>query len=55
MNGSNGFVIAAYVVKSLELTTVRWLVIVVVLYTAVTLLLSAFSASDEATTERARV
>jgi uncharacterized membrane protein YfcA len=55
LGGVPAVLIAAYVVKSLELTTVRWLVIVVVLYTAVTLLLSAFSASDEATTERARV
>jgi uncharacterized membrane protein YfcA len=33
--------LAAYVVKSLPLTAVRWIVIVVVLYTAVTLLVGA--------------
>ena len=33
--------IAAFLVKSLPLTAVRWLVVIVVVYTAVTLLLAA--------------
>jgi uncharacterized membrane protein YfcA len=41
IGGLPGVFIAAYIVKSLDLGTVRWLVIVVVLYTAVTMLLSA--------------
>jgi uncharacterized membrane protein YfcA len=41
LGGVPGVLIAAYIVKSLNLSTVRWLVIVVVLYTAVTLLVSA--------------
>ena len=43
LGGIPGVLIAAYIVKSLELATVRWLVIVVVLYTAITMLLSASS------------
>jgi hypothetical protein len=39
--------IAAKIVKSMNLTTVRWLVIVVVLYTAITMLYSAFTSTDE--------
>lgn len=41
IGGIPGVIIAAYLVKSLPLYYVRWLVIVVVLYTAVTLLMSA--------------
>jgi len=41
LGGIPGVLIAAYIVKQLELGTVRWLVIAVVLYTAVTMLLSA--------------
>jgi uncharacterized membrane protein YfcA len=41
LGGVPAVLIAAYMVKSLNLVTVRWLVIVVVLYTAVTMLLSA--------------
>ena len=41
IGGLPGVLIAAYIVKSLELGTVRWLVIVVVLYTAVTMLVTA--------------
>ncbi|PYR91970.1 MAG: permease [Acidobacteria bacterium] len=41
--GIPGVLLAAYIVKSLNLVTVRWLVIVVVVYTAVTMLYSAFS------------
>ncbi len=43
IGGVPGVLLAAYIVKSLNLVTVRWLVIVVVVYTAVTMLLSAFS------------
>jgi uncharacterized membrane protein YfcA len=43
VGGIPGVLIAAYIVKQLNLITVRWLVIVVVLYTAVTMLLSARS------------
>lgn len=45
--------IAAYLVKQLPLSAVRWLVIVVVVYTAVTLLRAAFSPQreDSAATE----
>jgi uncharacterized membrane protein YfcA len=41
LGGLPGVLIAAYIVKSLDLNTVRWLVIVVVLYTAITMLISA--------------
>ncbi len=43
IGGIPGVVIAAYIVKSLNLYTVRWLVIGVVIYTAVTMLYSAFA------------
>jgi uncharacterized membrane protein YfcA len=43
LGGIPGVIVAATIVKSLNLTTVRWLVIVVVLYTAVTMLYSAFT------------
>ena len=43
IGGIPGVLLAAYIVKSLPLVTVRWLVIVVVLYTAITMLYSAFS------------
>lgn len=42
LGGIPAVLIAAFIVKSLPLGTVRWLVIVVVLYTAATLLISAF-------------
>jgi uncharacterized membrane protein YfcA len=45
LGGIPGVLVAAYIVRSLELGTVRWLVIVVVVYTAVTLLVSARSDS----------
>ena len=41
LGGIPGVLIAAYIVKQLDLGTVRWLVILVVVYTAVTMLLSA--------------
>jgi uncharacterized membrane protein YfcA len=43
IGGIPGVLVAAYIVKTLPLYWVRWLVIVVVLYTAVTLLWSATS------------
>jgi uncharacterized membrane protein YfcA len=46
LGGVPGVLVAAYIVKSLNLQTVRWLVIVVVLYTAVTLLSSARSENE---------
>ena len=47
VGGIPGVIIAAKIVKSLNLTTVRWLVIVVVLYTALTMLYAAFSERDK--------
>jgi uncharacterized membrane protein YfcA len=47
IGGVPGVLIAAYIVKSLNLITVRWLVIVVVLYTAITMLLSAAYEREE--------
>jgi uncharacterized membrane protein YfcA len=44
LGGIPGVIVAAKIVQSLDLTTVRWLVIVVVLYTALTMLYAAFSA-----------
>src|SRR5258708_5326116 len=43
IGGIPGVIVAAKIVKSLNLYTVRWLVIVVVLYTAITMLYAAFS------------
>ena len=48
IGGIPGVLVAAYIVKSLDLSTVRWLVIVVVVYTAITMLYSAFSAERTA-------
>jgi uncharacterized membrane protein YfcA len=45
LGGIPGVLVAAYIVRSMDLGTVRWLVIVVVLYTAVTMLISAASDS----------
>ena len=47
LGGIPGVIVAAKIVKSMNLTTVRWLVIVVVLYTAITMLYAAFTATDE--------
>ena len=47
IGGVPGVLVAAYIVKSLSLSTVRWLVIVVVVYTAVTLLLTALSSQPD--------
>ena len=46
IGGIPGVIIAAKIVESLDLTTVRWLVIVVVLYTALTMLYAAFTESS---------
>ena len=46
LGGIPGVLIAAYVVKSLPLTTLRWLVVGVVLYTAVSMLKSAAKDRD---------
>ena len=51
IGGIPGVLLAAYIVKSLPLVTVRWLVIVVVLYTAITMLYAALS--EERTSSRA--
>jgi len=55
MGGVVGSIVAGVFVKSLDLGTVRWLVIVVVLYTAAMMLLSAFSANEDRTAEKAAV
>ena len=55
MGGVVGSIIAGVFVKSLELGTVRWLVIIVVLYTAGMMLMSAFSSQEDAVPQRARV
>jgi uncharacterized membrane protein YfcA len=44
IGGIPGVLIAAYIIKSIPIAYVRWLVIVVVLYTAITMLYAAFSA-----------
>jgi uncharacterized membrane protein YfcA len=49
LGGIPGVLIAAYIVRSLDLGTVRWLVIVVVLYTAVTMLIAASSEKASST------
>ena len=55
IGGVFGSIIAGVFVKSLELGTVRWLVIVVVLYTAAMMLISAFSSQEDPAPQRARV
>jgi uncharacterized membrane protein YfcA len=55
LGGIIGVLVAVYVVKSLSLSTVRWLVIVVVIYTAITLLMSAFSREPDGVETPARV
>ena len=57
IGGVFGSIVAGVWVKSLELRTVRWLVIAVVVYTAVTMLVAAMSdsRSEEPTAARARV
>ena len=48
VGGVPAVLVAAYIVKSLPLTALRWLVAVVVAYTAVTLILSARRKTEEA-------
>ena len=55
IGGIPGVIVAVKIVKELDLYKVRWLVIVVVLYTAITMLYAAFSkspAAGEAAPER---
>jgi uncharacterized membrane protein YfcA len=52
LGGIPGVIVAATIVKNLNLTTVRWLVIVVVLYTALTMLYAAASERGAATDEK---
>lgn len=47
LGGIPGVLIAAFLVKSLPLTAVRWLVAAVVVYTALTMLRSAFAEREE--------
>jgi uncharacterized membrane protein YfcA len=46
IGGIPGVLLAAYIVKSMDLRTVRWLVIIVVLYTAVTMLKAGLGKPD---------
>lgn len=48
IGGLPAVLVAAYIVKSLPLTALRWLVAVVVAYTAITLLMSARRKTEEA-------
>jgi uncharacterized membrane protein YfcA len=50
LGGIPAVLVAALIVKSLEVTTVRWLVVAVVLYTAVTLLRAAMTREPEPAT-----
>ena len=52
LGGIPGVIVAAKIVKSLDLNTVRWLVIVVVLYTALTMLWAAFGARPDTIEEK---
>jgi uncharacterized membrane protein YfcA len=47
LGGIPAVLIAAFIVKSLPLSAVRWLVVVVVVYTAVTMLRSALTRQKE--------
>ncbi len=51
IGGVPGVLVAAYIVKSLPLYAVRWLVIVVVVYTAITMLLSAANEKSSSAAE----
>lgn len=44
--GAIGVFIAAYIVKSLPLNILRWLVIAVILYTSISMLISAYKKKD---------
>ena len=54
IGGIPGVLLAGYVVREMELRTIRWLVIVVVIYTALTMLYSAFSEKDEPASAQAK-
>jgi len=54
LGGFPAVLVAAYVVRSLPLTAVRWLVIVVVVYTALNMLLTARSDVDQLSTVNAQ-
>jgi uncharacterized membrane protein YfcA len=51
MGGVPGVLLAAFIVRSLELATVRWLVVAVVLYTAVSMLRAATAPSERVVTD----
>jgi uncharacterized membrane protein YfcA len=53
IGGIPGVLLAAFIVKSLSLGAVRWLVIIVVLYTAITMLVSATTKESAAAAEPA--
>jgi uncharacterized membrane protein YfcA len=55
LGGIPGVLIAAYIVKSLPLVTVRWLVVVVVLYAAIVMLRSAAQRDTRSNVEASRV
>ena len=48
LGGVPGTLVAAYIVRSLPMTAVRWLVVVVVIYASIAMLRSAFSEKREA-------
>jgi uncharacterized membrane protein YfcA len=54
IGGFPGVLVAAYIVKSLDLNMVRWLVIIVVLYTAVTMLMAASAERTSSANEAVR-
>ena len=55
IGGIPAVLLAAFVVREMDLRTIRWLVIVVVVYTAATLLYAALTEKDEAGAGQARV
>jgi uncharacterized membrane protein YfcA len=55
IGGVPGVLVAAYIVKQLPLYAVRWLVIVVVIYAAVMMLASAYSATDRGQAAEAEI
>ena len=54
IGGVPGVLLAAYIVKEMDLRTIRWLVIVVVIYTALTMLYSAFTEKDDPPSAQAK-
>lgn len=54
IGGIPGVLLAAYIVKEMDLRTIRWLVIVVVIYTALTMLYSAFTEKDDPPSAQAK-